>query len=201
MASPWIFFPGIIFRPLGWFPTAVYTAFKRHMHRVLCSWWSVVNLGWPSLIGRSLKITLTVPLKRKFKLSHNSHGSFRGTPCIYKQENSCLAWYSSWMRVLSPPGAGSSLQTLRPGIDGSTRARQAHSVQTEYAKANLQSEEVVELRRINSTTYLVFDPVHKITDWTDSRYRISHKGWDCKDGRKLFKWDDPRAKINILPKI
>ena len=59
------------------------------------------------------------------------------------------------MRVLSPPGAVSSLQTLRPGIDGSTRAHQAHSVQTEYAKANLQSEEVVELRRTNSTIYLV----------------------------------------------
>ena len=49
------------------------------------------------------------------------------------------------MLVLSPPGAVSSLQTLRPGIDGSTRAHQVHSVQTEYAKSKLQSEEVAEL--------------------------------------------------------
>ena len=88
------------------------------------------------------------------------------------------------MRVLSPPGAVNSQQTLRPGIDGSTRAHQAHSVQTEYAKSKLQSEEVVELCRINSNTSLHLDPVHKITDWTGSWYRVAHKGWECKDDFK-----------------
>ena len=30
-------------------------------------------------------------------------------------------------------------------------------------------------------------------------YRVTHKGWDCKDDQKLLKYDDSKVKLCILP--
>ena len=30
-------------------------------------------------------------------------------------------------------------------------------------------------------------------------YRVPHKGWDCKDDLKLFKYDNSKVKLSLLP--
>ena len=30
-------------------------------------------------------------------------------------------------------------------------------------------------------------------------YRVTHKGWDCKDDLKLFKYDNSKVKLSLLP--
>ena len=34
-----------------------------------------------------------------------------------------------------------------------------------------------------------------------SEYRVTHKGWDCNDDLKLFKYDDLKVKLKLLPWI
>ena len=32
-------------------------------------------------------------------------------------------------------------------------------------------------------------------------YRVTHKGWDCKDDLKFFNYDDPKFKLSLMPCI